>query len=307
MAEAPHFQQIADLRGHAAAVYCLAAGNHPWTVFSGSADRFVAEWNLETLQPEKFSVKLEASVYSLCHIVSKGLLCIGLSSGALHVIDLKEKREVRHIRHHQAAIFDICYDPFQDCLYTVSGEGWFCVWNAEDFSLQLTLPLCEGKIRKVALHPSGKELALACADNRVRILEASFYNEIHLLEAHRMAVCSVAYNTEGNLLFSGGKDAWLHAWKTDESYRLVHSVPAHNYAIYAIVEDPDQRWLATGSRDKTVKIWEPETLGILRRLDRKNHGGHAHSVNTLYWSGWKNRLVSAGDDASLKVWEESRN
>jgi len=293
----------AELSGHSSAVYALERGNYPHTVFSAGADKIVAEWNLETFTPEKFSVKTDAAVYSLCHITESGLLVIGLSNGSLHVIDLKEKKEIRYIKHHDSAVYDIKYIFSLNLLFTCDGSGKLCVWELKDFKLLMTLPLCNEKIRQIAIHPEGKEIAVACGDNDIRIFDTSYFNEKFRLSGHSMSVNSVKYIRNGTILLTGGKDAHLNIYELQNNYALLKSIPAHNFAIYSIAESEDKKLFFTASRDKTIKVWDSSNFEVIARLDNKEYNGHGNSVNKVYFSGYKNRLVSAGDDRSVIVWE----
>ncbi|MBX7183502.1 MAG: WD40 repeat domain-containing protein, partial [Bacteroidia bacterium] len=76
------------LTGHAGPIYCLAYGLKAHTIFSGSADRFVAEWDLETGLPSSFSIKLQTIPYSILHLQERKLLLIGNGQGEVHWIDL---------------------------------------------------------------------------------------------------------------------------------------------------------------------------------------------------------------------------
>ena len=60
--------------GHNGSVYSLDTGDEEHLVFSGSSDRIVTRWNLNTLTPENFAAKLPAIVYALCYVPEKKLL-----------------------------------------------------------------------------------------------------------------------------------------------------------------------------------------------------------------------------------------
>lgn len=293
----------AQLSGHSSAIYALERGNFVHTVFSAGADKVVAEWNLDTFSPEKFSVKTDAAVYSLCHITEKGLLVIGLSNGSLHVVDLKEKKEIRHIKHHESAVYDMKYIVSLNLFFTCDGSGNFCVWELNDLKLLMTLPLCSEKIRQMAIHPNEKEIAIACGDHVTRIFDTAYFNEKCRLSGHTMSVNSCKYIRKGTILLTGGKDAHLNVYDVANDHTLLKSIPAHNFAIYSMAEDRDGKLFFTASRDKTIKVWDSSNFEVIARLDKKEYNGHGSSVNKIYFSDYKNLLVSAGDDRNVVFWE----
>ena len=87
----PAVRLLGRMQGHAGAVYRLATGREPHLFFTGSADYMVAEWSLTELASQPFAIKLEAAIYSLCHIADKQLLLIGQAEGGIHVIDLENR------------------------------------------------------------------------------------------------------------------------------------------------------------------------------------------------------------------------
>jgi WD40 repeat protein len=292
-----------QLTGHSGPIYAIAAGTMPNTVFTGSGDNFVASWNLGTMAGEKFAVKMESTVYSICHVAAQHLLLVGDSQGGIHIIDLEKKEEVRYFTHHSKGIYDLQYLPETGHFYAVSGDGSFSVWDLASLELLRTIPLCEEKLRDIAFSADGKTAAIACGDGTVRIFDTELHNELHTIAAHEIGANAVAFHPNGKFLVSGGRDAHLNVWNISENYAQALSIPAHNFAIYSIAFSPDGTMCATGSRDKSVKIWDATSFDVMARLDRKSHRGHLNSVNKIFWSADNDYLVSVSDDRSLIAWK----
>jgi WD40 repeat protein len=299
----PEVKKKFEFTGHAGAVYCLESGLSANTFLSGSGDRFVAEWNLEKLEPEKFSVKLEQSIYSLHHQKESHRLLIGDAAGSLYVLNLHEKKEERNIVLHRNGIFHIVSDFGKNIVVTAGADGRICVLRLSDFKLLLQLSLSSKKIRKLAFNSNAELLAVADGEGVIRIFETTFFNELHTFNAHENGVSSLAWHPSAPLLISGGKDAYLRFWRTDIIFSLEKEIPAHNFNIYQISFSPDAKYCATASRDKTVKLWDAMTFDFPLRLDKKSHAGHSNSVNCLLWSENGTQLISSGDDRKIIVWE----
>lgn len=299
----PEASKIFQFSGHAAAVYCLEQGQSNNSFFSGSGDHFVAEWNIGLLAPEKFSVKLEHSVYSLCFLKTQKILLIGDSAGGLHVLDLEAKKEVRHLIIHKNGIFCIRNIQSKGFIVSAGAEGSICILRSSDFKLMLQITLSSKKIRKIALNPDESLMAVADGEGMIRIFETEFFNELHTFFAHEGGTSSIAWHPYEKVLLSGGKDAHLRFWNTEKDFSLIREIPAHNFNIYDIVFSPNGQWCATASRDKTVKIWDANSFDIPLRLDRKNYMAHQNSVNCLHWCESSGHLISSGDDRLINIWE----
>lgn len=297
-----NIEKISEFTGHSSGIYCLSPGNQAHTIFSGSGDRFIAEWNLESLEAEKFAVKLNSTPYSIYHVKSLNLLIAGTSDGSIHWIDLSKRQELHQFNYHKQAIYRLLAINSDTQLIATSGDGSFSVWDLQNHTHLRTLHLCEEKIRAIAFDQKSKLLAIGSGDHLIRIFETEHFNELYTLKAHTDSVTSLCFHPTLPCLISGGKDAHLNVWDTSKSFDLKKSVPAHNFAIYELSFNPQGNYLASASRDKTVKLWNGENFDLIQRIDYKIHKAHNHSVNSLLWIN-SNHFVSAGDDRKICYWK----
>ena len=301
---------IATLKGHSGCVYAMDTGFSEHTIFTGGSDRYIALWNLETLKAEKFSAALPAAIYAICHIPEKNILLAGTTTGAIHILDLNKKEEIKILQHHRGPVFDIQYSLKTNCFYTAGGDGNFAVCSLDTLSLLKMKKLSYDKARSIAFNDVTSEIAVALGDSNVLIfdlLTLEYKNDFiaHQLGKKIVGANIVRYSPDGKFLLTGGRDAHLNIWSV-ENYELIKSIPAHNWAIYDIVFSPDATLFATASRDKTIKIWDAKTYQVLKRITKLNFEAHTHSVNKLIWSTFRNYLVSVGDDKMVMIREVNR-
>lgn len=295
-------KHIATLTGHSGCVYAMDKGISENTVFTAGSDMFIALWNLETLQAEKFSASLPAAVYAICHIPEKKLLLAGTTTGSIHILDLEKKEEIKMLQHHTAPIFDIKYSLETNCFYTAGGDGNFAVCSLDTLSLIKMKKLSHEKVRSIDFNYTTSEIAVALGDCNVLVFDLHTLDHKKDFIGHGLASNVVRYSLDGKFLLTGGRDAHLNIWQVG-NYELVKSIPAHNWAIYDIAFSPDATLFATASRDKTIKIWDAKTFQLLKRITNENFDAHTHSVNKLIWSTYNNYLVSVGDDRLVMVRE----
>ncbi|MCC7232871.1 MAG: WD40 repeat domain-containing protein [Bacteroidia bacterium] len=299
----PVAELLHTFTGHTGAVYALCESWSGREFYSGSGDHLVCHWDLDGLRQPEAVAQSDSVVYSLCSILEKKLLIIGNSRGEIHVLDIESKKGIVRYRHHSAGIFSLVYSPPVNRLFAAGGDGIFSVWDTRDFSLIASVKLCDEKVRKMALCSDETQLAIACGDGTIRIVDTALLKELFSFRAHEFSTNAVRYHPEGKYLLSGGRDARLRVWDTI-TWKLIREIPAHNYAIYDIVFSPGAGMFATGSRDKTVKIWDAAGTDFLLRLDREKSDGHRNSVNCLLWTQHTG-LLSGGDDRSVKAWKIS--
>jgi WD40 repeat protein len=283
-----------EIREHSMAVYDLAVDSSG-QIYSGSADTFVARWNHETGKQDLFAVKSEFPVYSLS-LISDTQLAIGLSNGNLHIIDTVSKKEVRFFTQHRSAIFAQIHLDRAQIHLTGDADGNLAVWNTQDWSLLLFLPLACDKIRTLATNADQSLVAVGSRDGKVRLFETAFFNEIHSFYAHQDGVNALAFDpNDSDNLYSGGKDGYLRIWKWRTGEKI-KAIPAHNFAVYGIAFSPDRTHFVTCSRDKSIKLWDKVHLSVLQKIEAKQ-GAHSHSVNRIYWNAYG--VFSCGDDRRI--------
>jgi WD40 repeat protein len=145
-------KHIATLNGHSGCVYAIDKGTTEHTVFTGGSDKFIALWNLETLQAEKFTASLPSPIYTICHIPEKNIILAGTTTGSIHIIDLEKKKEIKILQHHLAPVFDIKYSLETNCFYSAGGDGNFAVCSLDTLSLVKMKKLSHEKVRSIDLN-----------------------------------------------------------------------------------------------------------------------------------------------------------
>lgn len=290
------------LTGHNAAIYCLAEGLRPNTVLSAGGDGWIVEWDLETPENGKLLARAETRLFSLLPCPDLQLIVAGDMDGGVHWIDLQDTARTTGIAHHRKGVFDVL--RIGDDIFTAGGDGKISRWSATRRSSFESLALSNTSLRSLAYHPGRREIAAGASDNNIYLLDAATLELRQTISpAHENSVFTVCYNSEGNLLYSGGRDALLRVWDLQGNCRMLSSQPAHWYTINHIALHPSGKWLATGSRDKTIKIWDAGNFQLVKVLETIRDRGHVNSVNKLWWRPDGQQLVSASDDRSLIIWE----
>lgn len=290
--------RVSKWSGHTGPVYCLSSdGPSPDHFLSGSGDGLVVRWPLKGPADGIPLARVGRAIFSLLR--QGDHLWIGDEDGALHVVDLVHGTEVLFTKAHGKGIFRSLQLP-GGSMAVAGGDGRLSIWSTERLNEAplRVVPVCEGKIRDLALAPDGTALVVACGDGTIRWLSLPHLNEVRTLDAHPAGVTALAFHPAKPVLMSGGKDGVLRIWTAQQDTPLVE-LKAHTGALYAIAPEAHGRWLATVGRDRNIKLWRGDTLAPLAKLERSVQG-HTHSVNTAMVIG--DRLVTGSDDRSVLGW-----
>ncbi|HLW29244.1 MAG TPA: WD40 repeat domain-containing protein [Brumimicrobium sp.] len=288
-------QLLHTISGHSGAIYDVIFCND--FIFTSSADKFVVQWDVNTGEQTKFTVKLERSAYNIAFSPVSNLLAVGTNDGGIHVIDTEKREEIRLLTQHKSAVFSLSYCPIMEYFYSGDLDGVFCAWDAKTFDLLITLPYNCGKIREITISEDGKHVAICGQDGYIRILESSFFNLIQEYRAHKDGANCALF--EGDYLYTGGKDAHIKKWNW-RTKELLINIPAHNYAVYDLEFIDDKRKMVSVSFDKSIKLWNAEDISIIERIEFKDRG-HRHTVNRIAKIS-EQSFVTVGDDRKIKIW-----
>jgi WD40 repeat protein len=284
-----------EIREHAGAVFSFAKDRS--FLYSASADKFVTRWNKDTGVQDTFVIKCENSIYKIFHFPDNDILIIGTSKGDIHVVDSQTKKEIKFIKYHQVAIFEIQFNPLTRYVYIGDADGNLSVWDSENWDLVITLPFECGKIRTIIFTQDYHFLIFGSQDGNVRVLDNKTFNLVTFFKAHEGGCLSLLHcNNKQNVLFSSGKDGFIKAWDIRD-FKLILGIPAHNEAIYKITDLNDV--IISVSRDKQVKFWKINTLDFLFKIER-NQRSHSHSINDILVLD--NQFFTAGDDKRIICW-----
>lgn len=296
--------KIAHFSGHKDAIFALGYGLTPALFYSGGADGYIVEWDLITRGDGKLLVRVPNPVYTFCLHREAQLLFCGTASGNLHVIDLKQRKEIRNIEAHTLGIFDIKING--DLLITAGGDGKVKVWNLPMLSLVKELSFSEKSARVLSIHPTKPQIAVGYSDFHIRIFSTVDFTLTQTIPAHNNSIFALTYTPDGNTLISGGRDVMLRSWDGKNNYDLVHDIPAHTLHINAIAFNPSGELFATVSMDKTLKIWQGNTFELLKVADKIKSEGHISSVNKALWLN-NTQLLTCSDDRTVILWELENN
>jgi WD40 repeat protein len=293
-----HVETTHVLKGHYSSIYAIISGGGD-TFFSGSGDKYIVKWNLETGLHENFSVMLPAPVYSMAFSEGKNYLFAGNGIGQIHFINLDLRAEEKCLQLTKAIVFDLLLLEAQGILITGSSDGWIHAIELPTGTIMWARKISDAKIRQLRPLDQEGNFVVCCGDGNLCALDLKG-KFLFAFKAHFDSCNTALVFSDANLIYTGGKDAHLNVFELS-SQKLVERIPAHNFALYDLALHPDMELMASCSRDKTIKLWDPQKAKFLLRIENPMQGGHSHSVNRLYWSSYKNLLVSGGDDRILLV------
>lgn len=248
-----------------------------------------------------------AAVTTLAAHSSSGLLASGSEDGTTKVWDLDRRSLLRTLTAHVDAVTCVCFEG--DRLLTCSADNTAKVYG-EDFQARATMTHQDSVLCGVFMND---RIATSSRDGEIKTWTLEGACLTTTAQAHdgwTRALGAVSYEDED------GDAAWLLAAGGSKEDVTLLATPAfsfqdedcvvlrgHSHQIEALTwrtqVGNDARELATASRDNTIRVWRIRTPSLSQSCIAELQG-HGSWVKSVSWCG--DRLLSAGDDRTIKVW-----
>jgi DNA-binding beta-propeller fold protein YncE len=285
--------------GHTGKISSVAITPDGQILVSGSTDKTIKVWNLNTGKVIR-TLKDDLGEVSSVAVSSDGnFLAVGSCEhprSNVKVWHLSTGKLLHKLLGHQKPVNFVVISPDGEIL--ASGSNKIKIWNLQKGDRICTL-WHSSAVHGAAISPDGKILASASSDQKIRLWNPRTGEPLRTLNGHGGEVYSVAISPDGQLLFSGSADKTIKIWEL-ESGKMLHTFTGHADEVKSVAVSPDGQLLFSGSADKTIKIWCLYTRELLRTLN-----GHTAAVNTIAVSPDSQLIVSGSSDKTIKIWQIS--
>ncbi|GMF19212.1 unnamed protein product [Phytophthora lilii] len=140
---------------------------------------------------------------------------------------------------------------------------------------------------------------VAIIDAETGELQRTLQQDVEDEEAKESFVVFAVRPGKKNQLVTAGRNLLLRVWDLD-TFKCVRTIKAHETPVLAMGFDPSGTLLATGGSDRAVKVFDVD-----KGFCTHNFRGHAGIVTLVKFHPDPARLslVSASDDATVRVWD----
>jgi WD40 repeat protein len=178
----------------------------------------------------------------------------------------------------------------------------------EPRSPQQTLIGHRHEITGVAVTKDAPRIVSSSEDGTVRVWDRATRHELRIIK-HKdatpvRAIACTPPAASANLCLSGAADGVGRIWDLDSAsdQPVCELSEHHRGAITCVAFSPDGSTCATGGEDQQIRLWDTATGKLRYTFPR----GHRAAVTSVQFTP-QARLVSAGRDNTLRIWELGEN
>lgn len=287
---------LRTIDGHSDAVTSVCFADDRRLMLSGSWDKTMKEWFLET-GLEYISHDSIGKVNAVdCFYGNRTLIYAwGNSEGIVQWQIIEDGNDIIHGGAHKGAVNSIAISPDGQALASCGEDQTVRIWEVHSGQELFTIPL-SSSISSISYAPSGYYLAVAM-DTRI-VLWYSKTKELHQFgEGHISTINTITHSPNGLYIASGGKDDQVIIWSA-EKHNKIFDLTGHTGGIQSVCFSPDGRYLASSDGDGAIKIWSIKEGKLLQTFI-----AHDDSVLSICFSPDGKNLASGSADSTIKIWD----
>ncbi|MCA2810388.1 hypothetical protein [Microcystis sp. M095S1] len=284
------------LEGHDNSVLSVNFSPDGKTLVSGSDDKTIKLWNVETGKEIRTLYGHDNSVTSVNFSPDGKTLVSGSDDNTIKLWNVETGQEIRTLYGHDSYVSSVNFSPDGKTLVSGSYDKTIKLWDVETGQEIRTLYGHDNFVYSVNFSPDGKTLVSGSNDKTIKLWNVETGQEIRTFKGHDSYVYSVNFSPDGKTLVSGSNDKTIKLWNV-ETGQEIRTLKGHDSSVYSVNFSPDGKTLVSGSYDKTIKLWDVETGQEIRTL--YGHDSYVWSVN---FSPDGKTLVSGSDDKTIKLW-----
>ncbi|HEX2573453.1 MAG TPA: protein kinase [Polyangia bacterium] len=208
---------------------------------------------------------------------------------------------------HTGGVNMIGFTPDGRHLCSVGKDGEIRSWSVASGAGRV-LGRELARLNRIEFTSDGRYLATRSRQHAARLWELPEDIGARLLQGHRRDVYKVVFSPDGRLLATASLDQSLRWWDLATGQSGV--LRGHENTAGWIAFAPHAPMLASGSYDHTLRLWDlgpcldsPLGPGASCPPTGRVLTGHQGTIRQFVFTPDGRRLVSAGDDGMLRVWD----
>lgn len=299
-------QLLYTLTGHNGGVNTVAFTPFNHYAISGSVDRTIRVWDLETGQ----TVKTLNNSHAVNNITlspdGNKIYGTGPSYKPSVKIWQRETGQLKQvISNFETVIRAMDVSSDSEVLAAALLRGVVELWDTRTGDRLNTLKGHTDYVTAVAFVPGGETLVTGSAgrDRSIRVWDVDKGEELYSITpqttGHKDWVLDVGVASNGRFFASSSADKTIKIWDTGTG-KLLRTLSGHTSWVRSIQFSQNNDYIVSGSKDGMVKVWDVKTGAQLYSMDARDKG--IDEVRAVAFAS-DNKTVMAGvTNGTVKIW-----
>ncbi|TFK66196.1 WD40 repeat-like protein [Pluteus cervinus] len=287
------------LKGHTQWIRSVAYSSDNRYVVSGSNDKTVRIWDVETGQQKGTELTGHTHyVTSVAFSSDSRYVVSGSQDNTVRIWDVETgKQKGTEFKGHTKWVESVAFSS--DSKYVVSGslDNTVRIWDVETGQQKRPFKGHTSGVRSVAISSHNKYVVSGAQDNTVRIWDVETgLQKGEELEGHTSYITSVAFSPDNKYVASGSEDNTVRIWDVETAQQKTE-FQGHTKQVTSVSFSNDSRYVVSGSWDSTIRIWDMET-GQQKGAEFRSH---TDPVTSVAFSTDMQSVVSGSIDQTVRI------
>ena len=296
---------LGNQQGHWDAVTALSISPDSKLLVSGSRDKTLKIWQLET---GKLLATLSAHrepIVSVNFPRQGHTLISSGRNGKIIIWDLQTGK-TRHLSHYPnwqpiGAIHSTAIDPKGTVMASSDSGGSISLYNLKTARVVRIPSSSIAPEQAIVLSPDAKTLISSSSDSHMKFWNVETGELRRSFPAFQggsaLALTStLALSSDSTILASGSWGGGMGLWDF-QTGKLIQALSGHDQPVSALAISPNNTRLISGGEDHLIRLWDLTTGSRLQTLE-----GHQGTISTLAVSPDNQFLVSGSTDQTIRIW-----
>jgi WD40 repeat protein len=265
------WEEQAEIQAHPQEIWGIAVAPNGQVLATGSADRKIKLWDLESHDLLGVLDGYLGIVMALAFSPDSSLLAAGITNGELKVWDVAGRSLKSNLIGHQHNVTCLAFSRDGKTLASGSPDCTVRFWDTASGKLRATLEGNMGPVYSLALSPEGFTLAAGTGDREQRSTPGQIVlwdlrtGQVRAtLGGHKSVVSALAYSHDGRYLAAAGWDHSARIYNTATNQVIGNTT--YPYAIWSLQFAPKAKMLTICGEGQEIFSWCFDELAKPRLL-----------------------------------------
>lgn len=287
--------QLKALTGHTGPINALLLKSDSKTLISGSEDKTIRLWDLETGKEIKQLQGHASFINALVLSPDQQLLYSAGADRSIRLWDLTSGQPLDTIEAaHNSPINQLALSPDGQTLASASADGEVKLWDTNTRELLKRLDGQESAVNALVFSRDGH--VLASGGQALQLWAVESGESKTLYTSNGSFINGLAVSPDNLTLISVGADKTMRLWHLANG-ELLKTMVGHESYINEVVVSRDGQTLFSASADKTVGIWEMSSMQLKQRMT-----GFDSDIYRFVLLPEGQIVTAGGNDNTLKIW-----
>ena len=284
--------------GHAETVTALAINPDGKTFVTGSRDKSIRVWDLNTTKVIRTLQGHTDEITSLVFSKDGTQLASASKDQNIRIWNLSSSDEHRNFAGHDGYVWSAVFSPDGKIFASAGADRTIVIRIAATGEIIKKIDAHALAVTALAFSPDGTQLASSGGDQLVKLWNLKTGELLKEFKGHTSAVMAVALSSDGKQILSGGADKIAKLWDVEKG-NVFHDLPDVRSPISSVCLRKDGKQAIVGCADGTLHIFNltdaPKETGFI--------GAHLSGVGALAYNPDGSKLATCGGDKLVKLWK----